>query len=317
EFRVWEGGGEYNVARGLSSCFGKRTAVVTALVANEIGRLIGNRIAAGGVDTRLIRWREDDGIGETCRNGLNFVEKGFGLRSALGVSDRGHTAISQVRPGEIDWQQLFDANRTSWFHSGGIMAGLSGHSPDVVIEAVQAAKAAGATVSYDLNFRPSLWRRFGGRKRANEVNRMILPHVDVLFGVDTLDAAPAGLDTDLYIRAVEQTAAAFPNLKAIATTMRRVISANANDWSGLLCIDGAFFEGPRFEHLEIYDRIGSGDGFAAGIIYGLLEKLDGQRIVDYGVLHGALAMTTPGDNSMSSLADLDRYLTGAGSGVIR
>ncbi|KJS03089.1 MAG: sugar kinase [Desulfobulbaceae bacterium BRH_c16a] len=316
-FKVWEGGGEYNVARGLSRCFGRRTAVVTALVDNAVGQLVKNRIAAGGVDTGLIRWLPDDGIGESRRNGIYFLERGFGLRPALGVSDRGHSAVSQLRPGEIDWQGIFAEQEVRWFHSGGIMAGLSPSSPAVIIEAMTAAKLHGATVSYDLNYRPSLWQRFGGKKKAEEINQTILPFVDVMFGVESLDAVPSDLDPAPFRRAMEKTAGDYPGLSVIATTMRIVQTATCNDWGGLLWHKGRFYEGIRFPAMEILDRVGGGDAFAAGIIHGLLSDLSPQKTIDYGVVHGALTMTTPGDNSMFTLAELDRFLASNNSGVVR
>ncbi|MFH0784983.1 MAG: sugar kinase [Pseudomonadota bacterium] len=316
-FKVWEGGGEYNVARGLSRCFGRRTAVVTALVDNAVGGLIKNRIAAGGVDTSLIRWLPDDGIGETHRNGVYFLERGFGLRPALGVSDRGHSAVSQLRPGDIDWQRIFTKNTIHWFHTGGIMAGLSPTSPAIVIEAITAAKQHGATVSYDLNYRASLWQRFGGKKKAEEINRSILPHVDVLFGVEELDAVPTDLDPAPFRRAIEKTAGDFPNLKSIATTMRIAKTATCNHWGGLLWHEGQFHEGIRLPSLEILDRVGGGDAFAAGIIHGLLSGHPPKKVINYGVAHGALTMTTPGDNSMFSLVELDRFLASRDAAVVR
>lgn len=316
-FKVWEGGGEYNVARGLCRCFGHRTAIITALVDNAIGRLVKNRIAAGGVDTSLVRWLPDDGIGLARRNGIYFLERGFGIRPALGVSDRGHSAISQLRPGEIDWQRIFAENQVRWFHTGGIMAGLSPTSPEVILEAMTAAKQHGAIISYDLNYRSSLWQSFGGKKKAEEVNRRILPHVHVLFGVESLDSTPTDLDPEPFRRAIEKTAGLYPNLATIATTMRIVRTASRNDWSGLLWHGKGFYQGTRFPNLEILDRVGGGDAFAAGIIHGLLLNLDPQQAIDYGVVHSALTMTTPGDNSMCTLAELDRFLANQESGVIR
>lgn len=316
-FKVWEGGGEYNVVRGLSHCFGKRTAIVTALVANEIGRLIQNRISAGRVNTDLIEWLPYDGIGESCRNGIYFLEKGFGLRPAVGASDRGHSAISQLQPGQIDWEHIFGQCGVRWFHTGGIMAGLSRGSAAVVLEAMQAARRHNTVVSYDLNYRPSLWQRFGGKEKAREVNRMLLPNVDVLFGIEELERNPEGLETDLFRRAILNTAQAYPELKTIVSTMRIVKSANVNDWSGLLWHEGEFYEGVRFDNLEIYDRVGAGDAFAAGIIHGRLENLPLQKTIDYGVVHGALTMTTPGDNSMFALPELDRLLASKDAGVLR
>lgn len=316
-FKVWEGGGEYNVARGLARCFGWRTAIVTALVDNAVGGLIKNRITAGGVDTGLIRWLPDDGIGESCRNGIYFLERGFGLRPALGASDRGHSAVSQLRPGDIDWEGIFAGHQVRWFHTGGIMAGLSPTSSGVILEAMAAARRHGATVSYDLNYRSSLWQRFGGKKKAEEVNRSILPHVDVLFGVESLDSSPSCLDPEPFRLAIEKTAGEYPSLSTIATTMRIVKTTSCNDWGGLLWHKGKFCQGTGFPGLEVYDRVGGGDAFAAGIVHGLLADLTPQKTIDYGVVHGALTMTTPGDNSMFTLVELDRFMASSNPGVIR
>ncbi len=179
-FKAWEGGGEYNVARGLSRCFGMKTAVVTAFADNEIGRLIEDLILQGGVDTRLIKWVDYDGIGRKVRNGLNFVERGFGIRGAVSTSDRGNTVISQIKPGDIDWDYIFGTLGVRWFHPGGIYAALSEHSAKVVIEAVKAAKKYGTVVSYDLNYRASLWKDIGGIEKAREVNEELAPYVDVM-----------------------------------------------------------------------------------------------------------------------------------------
>lgn len=316
-FRVWEGGGEYNVVRGLSRCFGYRGGIVTALVDNGIGRLIANRIVAGGVDPSLIRWLPDDGIGESCRNGIYFLERGFGLRPPLGVSDRGHSAISQLAPGTIDWPKIFTENRVRWLHSGGIMAGLSPQAPAIIGEAMAAARACGVTVSYDLNYRASLWQRFGGKPKAEEVNATLLPLVDVLFGVESLATTPVDLDPAPFCRAVENMACRHANLTTIATTMRVVHSTSRHDWSGLLWHGGRFVQGRRFPDMEILDRVGAGDAFAAGIIHGLLCGYGPEKTIDYGVAHGALTMTTPGDNSMATLAELDRLLASGDAAVIR
>src|SRR5271169_3735106 len=171
EFKVWEGGGEYNVARGLRKCFGLKTAVCTALVDNEVGHLIEDFIMQGGVDTDFILWRPDDGIGRSIRNGLNFTERGFGVRGAVGVPDRGNSAASQLKPGDFDWENIFDKLGARWFHTGGIFAALSPSTAELAIEAVKAARRHGTAVSYDLNYRPSLWKSIGGLKRAQEVNR--------------------------------------------------------------------------------------------------------------------------------------------------
>lgn len=316
-FTLWEGGGEYNVARALSDGFGLRTGIVTALVDNAIGRLIKRRIASGGVDTGLIRWLPDDGIGESRRNGIYFMERGFGLRPAMAVFDRGHSAIAGVQPGDFDWQRLFGGSGVRWFHTGGIMAGLSTASPGVVIEAMKAARQHGALVSYDLNYRPSLWKRFGGKEKADAVNRELLEHVDVLFGIETLTDDPANLASDAFRSGVEATARRYPHLKVIASSMRVVKTAGINDWSGLLWQAGDVFQGPQFRNLAIYDRVGAGDGFAAGVIYGLLAGDSPQKAIDYGVAHGALVMTTPGDTTMATRREVESVLAGGPIGVIR
>lgn len=329
EFRVWEGGGEYNVARGLKKCFGMDTAVVTAFAENDIGRLAEDFIMQGGVDTSLIKWVPFDGTGTTVRNGLNFTEKGFGVRGALGVSDRGNTAASQLKKGDIDWETIFGKLGTRWFHTGGIFAALSETTPEVVIEAVQAAKKYGTVVSYDLNYRPSLWKAIGGKKRAQEVNRQIAAYVDVMIGNEEDFTACLGLEIpgndsnfqelnlEGYHRMMEEAVKEYPNLKLVATTLRSVKSAGINDWSAICWSDGVIYHAAEYDHLEIYDRVGGGDSFASGLVYGLMTFDDPQKAVDYGAAHGALAMTTPGDTSMANLKEVENLINGTGARVQR
>ncbi len=328
-FRAWEGGGEYNVARGLRKCFGLRTAVVSAFVDNEVGRLIEDFILQGGVDTRFLNWVQDDGIGRTVRNGLNFTERGFGVRGAVGVSDRGHSAASQIMPGAIDWEGIFGRLGARWFHTGGIYAALSDSTPEVVIEAVRAAQKHGTIVSYDLNYRPSLWKSIGGQERAREVNREIARHVDVMIGneedftaclgleVEGLDENISNIEVDKFKKMIERAVREFPNFKATATTLRTVKSATVNSWGAICWHDGAFYEAAHREDLEIMDRVGGGDSFASGLIYGFLTKGDPQYAVDCGAAHGALAMTTPGDTSMATLAEVEKLMKGGGARVVR
>ncbi|NUR46549.1 MAG: sugar kinase [Hamadaea sp.] len=311
-FSVWEGGGEYNVARALRRCFGLRTAIVTALADNEVGRLVEDLMLAGGVDTSFVRWLPYDGIGREVRNGLNFVERGFGVRAPLGVSDRGNTAIAQLRPSDVDWDGLF-AGGVRWLHTGGILAGLSDTTPDLIEAAMDAAHRHGATVSYDLNYRASLWQGRGGRVRAQEVNRRLLAGVDVLFGVPT--EAPVSAAT--FAGHVDDLVKEFPRLRVVATTLRRVHSTNVHDWGAIAWRDGEFAESRLREGLAVLDRIGGGDGFASGLIYGLLTGLDLSLAVEYGVAHGALAMTTPGDTSMATLAEVAALATTAVADVSR
>jgi 2-dehydro-3-deoxygluconokinase len=330
-FRAWEGGGEYNVARGLRRCFGLRAGLVTALVDNAVGRLLEDLILQGGVDTALIRWVPDDGIGRTARNGLNFTERGYGVRGALGVSDRGHTAASQLRAGDVDWDHLFGALGVRWLHTGGIYAGLSETSADTIEAALVAARRHGTVVSYDLNYRPSIWRGIGGQDRAREVNQRLARYVDVMIGneedftaclgftvPDTDVHAGGALDPGNFKRMIEQVSQAYPHLSAVATTLRGVRSATVNDWGAVAwsATDG-FAEASHRPGLEILDRVGGGDSFASGFIYALLHGLDLATAVQYGAAHGALAMTTPGDTSMASLAEVTALVRGAGARVQR
>lgn len=328
-FRVWEGGGEYNVARGLKRCFGLKTSVVTALADNEVGRLVEDFVYQGGVDASLIKWCKYDGIGRTVRNGLNFTERGYGIRGAVGVSDRGNTAASQLKPGDIDWDYIFGTLGVRWLHTGGIFAALSETTAQVVIEAVKAAKKYGTIVSYDLNYRPSLWNDIGGIEKAREVNKEIAKYIDVMIGNEEDFTACLGfeiegndenlkeLNIDGYFKMIEKAVKVYPNFKAVATTLRTVKTATVNDWSAICWADGKIYRGLEIPGLEIYDRVGGGDSFASGLIYGLMETGDPQKAVNYGVAHGALAMTTPGDTSMASLKEVERIVGGAGARVQR
>jgi len=328
-FRVWEGGGEYNVARGLRRAFGLRTAVVTALVDNPVGRLLEDLLLQGGVDLSHVRFVPDDGVGRSARNGLNFTERGFGARAAVGCSDRGHTAVSQMRPGEIDWDALFGKDGARWLHTGGIFAALSETTPLVAKEAMAAARKHGTIVSYDLNYRASLWKSIGGKKRAQEVNRELAAYVDVMIGneedftaalgfeVEGLDENLKALDPGNFRKMIEQAKAAFPNFRAVATTLRAVRSASINDWAAVLYTDGQLYHSRAHDGLEVWDRVGGGDSFASGLIYGLLADKGPQWAVECGAAHGALAMTTPGDTTMASLAEVERVMKGVSARVQR
>jgi 2-dehydro-3-deoxygluconokinase len=328
-FDVWEGGGEYNVARGLHRCFGLDTAIVTALVDNPIGRLIEDLIRQGGVDRSRIAWVASDGVGRESRNGLNFTERGFGVRGAVGCSDRGHTAASQMRPGTIDWDELFGRLGARWLHCGGIFCALSDTTASVALEAFAAARRHGTIVSYDLNYRESLWQSIGGPARAAEVNRELVANVDVVVGNEedfqlALGFAPASsdesllaLDHEAYGELFERVQGAYPNLRVLAATLRAVHSASSNDW-GAVCRSGSELHVATLRKgLEIYDRVGGGDSFASGLIYGLLAGLDPQQCVEYGAAHGALAMTTPGDVSMATLAEVRKLASGGSARVSR
>jgi 2-dehydro-3-deoxygluconokinase len=328
-FNAWEGGGEYNVARGLRKCFGLKTAVVTAFVDNEVGHLIEDFIMQGGVATDFIQWRADDGIGRTVRNGLNFTERGFGVRGAVGVPDRGNTAASQLKPGDIDWNHIFGKVGTRWFHTGGIFAALSETTAALTIEAVTAAKKHGTIVSYDLNYRPSLWKSIGGQAKAREVNCEIAKYVDVMIGneedftaslgfeVEGVDHAISMIETDAFRKMIEKAVKEYPNFKVAATTLRRVITATKNDWSAICWHDGMFYDSRQYPELEILDRVGGGDSFASGLAFGFLEFNCPQKAVDYGAAHGALASTTPGDTSMATRAEVEKQIKGGGARVVR
>lgn len=315
-FRAWEGGGEYNVARGLRRCFRMDTAVVTALADNPVGRLIEDLMLQGGVSLKHLRWVGHDGVGRTVRNGLNFTERGFGVRSALGCSDRGHTAISQLKPGDIDWDSIFQEEGARWFHTGGIFTALSESTPLVAKEAMEAAKRAGTVVSYDLNYRPSLWKSIGGKARAQEVNRTLASLVDVMLGneedftaalgftVAGLDESHSKLDPANFKVMIQNVVREFPNIAVVATTLRQAKTATLNDWGAVCFCDGNFYQARVRENLEIYDRVGGGDSFASGLIYGFLTGQEPQWCVECGAAHGALAMTTPGDTTMATLEEV-------------
>ncbi|MFJ8495829.1 PfkB family carbohydrate kinase [Streptomyces sp. NPDC094038] len=319
-FQVWEGGGEYNVVRGLRRCFGLRTAVVTALADNAVGRLVEDLILQGGVDTSHIRWVAADGMGRTARNGLNFVERGFGIRGALGVSDRANTAVSQLRKGDVDWDAVFSAG-VRWFHTGGIFAALSDTTADVADEAMAAARRHGVTVSYDPNYRPSLWDGRGGTERARETDLRLARHADVVVGALGLAGPHPGavrLTDDEVPDALTAVAPLLPQARVLATTLREVPSAGVNDWTSLAwSSETGLVSGPRMPGLHVLDRIGSGDGFAAGLVYGLLTGAGLERALAYGTAHGALTMTTPGDVSMATLAEVEALLAGATAHVRR
>ena len=315
-FEACEGGGEYNVARGLKRCFALDTAIVTAFADDPVGRLLQDLLYQGGVDQTYVRWVPHDGVGRAARNGLNFTERGFGVRAAAGSYDRGHTAVSQLKPGDFDWDEIFGKHGARWLHSGGIFCALSATTPDVAVEAMQAARRHGAIVSYDLNYRASLWKSLGGKKQAQEVNRRVAPFVDVMLGneedftaalgshVAGLDEHHSKLDPGNFQEMIFKVVQEFPNMAVIATTLRHARTATFNDWGALCYYDGRFHQAPVRENLEIYDRVGGGDSFASGLIYGFLSAKDAQWSVECGAAHGALAMTTPGDTTMATLAEV-------------
>ncbi len=328
-FRAWEGGGEYNVIRGLHKCFGMKTGVITAFADNEVGRLMKDFIEQGGVDTDLICWKKTDGIGRICRNGLNFTERGFGIRGAIGCSDRANTAISQATPDELKLEYIFGELGVRWLHTGGIYAALSPQSCETVTEACRIAKKYGTVISYDLNYRPSMWSAIGGIEKAREVNREVAKYVDVMIGNEEDFTACLGfriegndenlreLNLEGYRKRICEAAKAYPNFKAVATTLRTVRTATVNDWKAICWADGNIFQSKAYDGLEILDRVGGGDSFASGLVYGLMTTQDAARAVEYGAAHGALAMTTPGDTTMASLEEVEAVMGGKGARVKR
>lgn len=328
-FQAWEGGGEYNVARGMRKCFGLRAGVVTAFADNEVGHLVEDFIMQGGVDTSWIQWKPYDGLGREVRNGLNFTERGFGIRGAVGVPDRGLTAASQMKVGDIDWDKLFGEDGVRWFHTGGIFAALSETTPAFVIEAVKAAKKHATVVSYDLNYRPSLWKSIGGHAKCQEVNREIAQYVDVMIGneedftaclgfeVEGVDENISTIEIGAFKSMIEKAVSEFPNFQATATTLRAVKTATVNNWGAICWHAGEFHESNHYPELEIMDRVGGGDSFASGLIYGFLTTGDPAKAVNYGAAHGALAMTTPGDTSMVTVKEVEKVMGGGGARVVR
>jgi 2-dehydro-3-deoxygluconokinase len=328
-FAVSEGGGEYNVARGLRRCFGLRTALVSAFADNAVGRLLEDLIMQGGVDQAYVQWVPYDGIGRRVRNGLNFVERGFGVRAALGVSDRGHTAAAAMQPRDVDWDLVFGHDGVRWFHCGGIFAALAPNTAEVALEAMTAARRHGTIVSFDLNYRPSLWKSSGGPEASAATNRRLVEQVDVLLGneedfsaalgfaLDGVDESHTGLEVGAYEQLHRDVLGAYANLALVATSFREAHTATVNDWSAVASTREGLVVGQRMPRLEIFDRVGGGDSFASGLIYGLLQGHDVETALAYGVAHGALAMTTPGDTSMATLEEVERVMRGGGARVVR
>lgn len=328
-FRAWEGGGEYNVARGLRRCFGLNTAVITAFADNEVGMLIEDFVLQGGVDTSLIKWMKTDGIGRICRNGINFTERGFGIRGAVGCSDRANTAISKATPEDFDFEYIFGELGVRWLHTGGIYAALSEQSCETVLAAIKTAKKYGTIVSYDLNYRPSMWSAIGGQAKAQEINKEAARYVDVMIGNEEDFTACLGLEIegndknlkklnlDGYKKMLGEAAQSYPNFKVVATTLRQVKTATINDWSAICWAEGKIYKSRDYMDLEVMDRVGGGDSFASGLIYGLMATADAKLAVDYGAAHGALAMTTPGDTTMVSRKEVEAIMEGAGARVQR
>lgn len=330
QFSVWDSGAEYNVARAFRRAFGLRSALISAFADNEVGRLAEDILLGSGVDLGFVHWEPYDGVGAKVRNGLNFSERGFGVRGALGCVDRGHTAISQLRPDQVDFAELFGNRGARWFHTGGIMAGLSDQAAATADFAIDRAREAGTVVSYDLNYRPSLWAARGGTGYAREINRALVEKVDVLVGNEEdfeaclgitnpgIDQKLADLDPAAYRDLVLEVADQFPRVQIIGVTLRSVRSATRNDWGAIAWHrERGFVEAAPRPELEIFDRLGGGDSFASGLFYGVLERDDLQVAVDLGAANGALAMTTPGDTTTATLREIEALAAGANARVQR
>lgn len=319
-FSVFEGGGEYNVAKALAGCFGQRTAIVSALADNEVGTLIEGLMRQGGVDVSFVNKIPYDGLGRNVRNGLNFTERGFGIRGSLGVYDRGNTAASQMKVGDVDWDHIFGELGVRWFHTGGIFTALSKNTAELTVQAVKKAKEYGTAVSYDFNFRPSLWRNVGSRDEVLRINSEIAECVDVFIGGKFDFENCLGLDFEDnsdYGQVCEKVMARYPNVGLIASTSRQVKSASVNSWKASCFYGGELYSSIEYPELEIFDRVGGGDGFASGLIYGFMSYGDIKKSLDCGVAHGALVMTTPGDTSVSSLKEVEAQMNGCSAAVQR
>lgn len=316
-FRVWEGGGEYNVARNLSKCFRLDTAIITSLADNQIGRLVEDLICQGDVDATEILWRETDGISRAVRNGMYFMERGFGLRSPTGCSDRGNTAVSQLAPGDLDWNRIFSDRGARWFHTGGIFAALSETTAQVAADAMKAAREHGTVVSYDLNYRASLWSDRGGQRAANELNRQLLEFADVVFGVEEYNASFEQYSGEKFRGAAESMASRYGNLKVVATTLRDVTSASSHSLSGSCYFDGSVVKAGNFESVEVLDRVGSGDAFAAGLIYGFLSRVPLETAIETAVAASVLSLCSVGDGLSAQLDEVERLVQRSDHGPVR
>jgi 2-dehydro-3-deoxygluconokinase len=323
-FDVHVSGGEFNVAANLADCFRVDAGIVTAMVAYPIGDLIAERVRAMGVRP-FYKHFAHDGV-----NGPNmatvYSDRGFGVRAPVVFYNRSNEAAAQLRPGDFDWNRIF-AGGVRWFHSGGIFASLSATSGELIVEGMRAAKAAGAVVSFDLNFREKLWNVWGGRKKAAEVIGRIVEHVDVLVGNEEdlqnglgIPGPPAdaqsALDPTTFLRMIDKVVAKYPRIRAIATTLREVHSTNRHRWSAVAWVEGKTCAAPACE-LDVVDRVGGGDGFAAGFFFGLLEGATVEQAVKLGWSHGALLATCPGDTSMSTLEQVRAFASGGSARIQR
>ncbi|MES1164206.1 MAG: sugar kinase [Verrucomicrobiota bacterium] len=317
-------GGEYNVAANLSDCFGLKTGIASAMVDYPVGELIASRVRQMGVQPFYKRF-EHNGV-----NGPNmaavYSDRGAGVRPPVVFYNRANEAAAQLAPGDFDWKAIFGAG-VRWFHSGGIFAALSKTTGALIVEAMKAAKASGAVTSFDLNFREKLWNLWGGQKVAVEIVEQIVAHVDVLIGnEEDLQkglgipgpevAAKSKLDPSTFVGMIDKVVAKHPHVKAVATTLREVHSTNRHSWSAVAWVDGTTHLAPTVE-LDVVDRVGGGDGFASGFIYGLLSGAACDEAVKLGWAHGALLTTFPGDTTMATLAEVRAFARGGSARIQR
>jgi 2-dehydro-3-deoxygluconokinase len=321
---VHPSGGEYNVAANLANCFRLKTGIISAMVNYPIGQLIDERVKLMGVKP-IYKTFEHNGV-----NGPNmatiYSDRGFGVRAPVVFYNRANEAGAMLKPGDFDWDEIFKAG-VRWFHSGGIFAALSATTGELIIEGMQAAKAAGAVVSFDLNYRAKLWRIWGGIEQANSVLSRIVENVDVLVGnEEDLQLglgipgpeveATSKLDPSAFLGMIKYVNDAFPHIKVVATTLREVTSVNRHTWSAVAWLNGETFQAPTCE-LEVFDRVGGGDGFAAGFFYGLLTGEAPQDAVNLGWAHGALLTSFPGDTTMATLEQVQAFAEGGSARIQR
>lgn len=317
-------GGEFNVAANLADCFRLKTGIVTAMVDYPIGDLIAERVRAMGVRPFYKRF---------AHNGVNgpnmatvYSDQGFGVRAPVVFYNRSNEAAAQLKPGDIDWKEVF-AGGVRWFHSGGIFAALSATTGELIVEGMKAAKAAGAVTSFDLNFRAKLWNIWGGEKKAVEVIARIVEHVDVLVGnEEDLQkglgipgpevAAKSELDPSAFLAMMDSVVKKYPKVKAVATTLREVHSTNRHRWSAVAWVEGKSYQAPTCD-LDVIDRVGGGDGFAAGFIYGLLAGESPETAIKMGWAHGALLTTFPGDTTMATVDQVKAFAAGGSARIQR
>src|SRR5260370_1687539 len=324
ECAIHVSGGEFNTAANLADCFGLQTGIASAMVDYPIGELIAERVRAMGVRPCYRRFKHDGVRGPNMA--AVYSDRGQGVRGPVVFYNRAHEAGALLRPGDFDWKAIFGAG-VRWFHSGGIFAALSETTAELIIEGMQAAKAGGAVTSFDLNYREKLWRAAGGADRAVAVLGRIVEHVDVLVGhgedlqkglgiAGPQVAAKSKLDPSAFFAMMERVVARFPNMKIVATTLREVHSTSRHAWGAVAWIGGKTYVSPTCE-LDVFDRVGGGDGFASGFFYGLLSGASPDEAVRLGWAHGALLTTFPGDTTMASLEQVRAFAQGGSARIAR